>query len=170
MTWANDLDFGAQENLYGLYSNQRDAQKALRNLAEQHQLCLGVLGLEKIGRGKPCFAHQLKCCRGACVGKESGLEHATRLLTAMSKLKLASWPYPGAIGIREEDDLHVIDLWCYLGTARSDDEVHVLFEQGRPAFDRDTYMTLVKALKKTQVVHLGSKLLHETIRRRHSDA
>ncbi|MCK9609498.1 MAG: exonuclease domain-containing protein [Methylomonas sp.] len=170
LTWANDLDFGTQENLYGLYSNQRDAQKALRNLAEQHQLCLGVLGLEKIGSGKPCFAHQLKRCRGACVGKESGLEHATRLLTAMSKLKLASWPYPGAIGIREEDDLHVIDHWCYLGTAHSDDEVHALLEQGRPAFDRDTYMTLVKALKKTQVVYLRSKPPHESIRRRHSDA
>lgn len=170
LTWANDLDFGSQDNLYGLYGNKRDAEKALRSLAEQHQLCLGILGLEKIGSGKPCFAHQLKRCRGACVGKESGLEHATRLLTAMSKLKLASWPYPGAIGIREEDDLHVIDHWCYLGTAHSDDEVHALLEQGRPAFDRDTYMTLVKALKKTQVVHLRSKPPHESIRRRHSDA
>jgi DNA polymerase-3 subunit epsilon len=157
LTWANDLDFGAQDNLYGLYSNQRDAQKALRNLAEQHQLCLGVLGLEMVGNGKPCFAHQLKRCRGACVGLESGLVHATRLLVAMSKLKLTSWPYPGAIGIREEEDLHVIDHWCYLGTAHSDEEIQALLEQGRPAFDRDTYMTLVKALKKTQVVHLRSE-------------
>lgn len=156
LTWANELDFGAQDNLYGLYSNQRDAQKALRNLAEQHHLCLGVLGLEKIGSGKPCFAHQLKRCRGACVGQESGLDHATRLLIAMSKLKLTSWPYPGAIGIREEEDLHIIDHWCYLGTAHSDEEIQELLEQGRPAFDRDTYMTLVKALKKTQVVHLRS--------------
>ena len=69
LTWARDLDFGAQDNLYGLFSNQRDAQQALRNLAEQHQLCLSVLGLEKLGSGKPCFAHQLKRCLGACVGK-----------------------------------------------------------------------------------------------------
>ena len=157
LTWANDLDFGSQNNLYGLYNNQRDAQKALRNLAGEHQLCLGVLGLEKVGNGKPCFAHQLKRCRGACVGKESGLEHATRLLVAMGKLKLASWPYPGAIGIREANELHVIDHWCYLGTARSDNEVEDLLTQGRPAFDRDTYRTLVKALKKSQIVHFRSQ-------------
>ena len=158
LTWADDLDFGVQDNLYGLYSNQRDAQKSLRSLAEQHQLCLGLLGLEKVGNGKPCFAHQLKRCRGACVGKESGLEHAMRLLTAMGKLKLASWPYPGAIGIREADELHVIDHWCYLGTARSEDEVEALLQQGRPAFDRDTYMTLLKALKKCQIVHFRPQL------------
>jgi DNA polymerase-3 subunit epsilon len=157
LTWANDLDFGSQNNLYGLYNNQRDAQKALRNLAGEHQLCLGVLGLEKVGNGKPCFAHQLKLCRGACVGKESGLEHATRLLVAMGKLKLASWPYPGAIGIREANELHVIDHWCYLGTARSDNEVEEFLTQGRPAFDRDTYRTLVKALKKSQIVHFRSQ-------------
>lgn len=169
LTWANELDFGIQDNLYGLYSNKRDAEKALRSLAEQHQLCLGVLGLEKIGSGKPCFAYQLKRCKGACVGKESDLEHATRLLTAMSKLKLSSWPYPGAIGIRETEDLHIIDHWCYLGTAHNDEEIQELLEQGRPAFDRDTYTTLNKALKKTQVVHLQSSPTHESIRRRSSD-
>lgn len=170
LTWADNLDFGVQDNLYGLYSNKRDAEKALRSLAEHHQLCLSVLGLEKVGSGKPCFAHQLKRCRGACVGKESDLEHATRLLTAMSNLKLSSWPYPGAIGIREVDDLHIIDLWCYLGTANSDEETQKLLEQGRPAFDRDTYMTLVKALKKTQVVHLLSTPRLEPTHGRQSDA
>ena len=88
----------------------------------------------------------------------------------MSKLKLSSWPYPGAIGIRETDDLHIIDHWCYLGTAHSDEDIQELLEQGRPAFDRDTYMTLVKALKKTQVVHLRAKPRHETLRRRYANA
>ena len=162
LTWANDLDFGTQDNLYGLYSNKRDAEKALRNLAEQHQLCLSMLGLEKVGNGKPCFAYQLKRCRGACVGKESGLEHAARLLAAMSKLKIASWPYPGAIGIREQDDLHVIDHWCYLGTGRSDDEIEALLSQGRPAFDRDTYMTLIKALNNTKAIPLYSQSVNRS--------
>lgn len=160
LAWADDLDFGSQANLYGLYSNKRDAEKALRSIAEQHQLCLGVLGLDKIGSGKPCFAHQLKRCRGACVGKESGLQHAMRLQTAMSKLKLNSWPYPGAIAIRETNDFHIIDHWCYLGTAQSDDEVHALLEQGRPAFDRDTYLTLIKALRKADVVQLSLNFTH----------
>lgn len=170
LVWADALDFGSQENLYGLYHSLRDAQKALRNLAEQHQLCLSVLGLEKTAKDKPCFAYQLKRCRGACVGQEQPMQHAARLLMAMHKLKMASWPYPGAIGIREGDELHVIDHWCYLGTARSDEEIHTLLAQGRPAFDRDTYMTLQKALKKSQIVHLPSQPVDESIHRRHADA
>lgn len=154
LSWASDLDFGKQDNLYGLYSNQRDAQKSLRHLAEHHQLCLGILGLEKLGSGKPCFAYQLKRCRGACVGNESAQQHATRLLTAMQTLKLASWPYRGAIGIREQNDVHVIDHWCYLGTAHSAEQLQQLRAQGRPAFDRDTYLTLLKALQHSEVIEL----------------
>lgn len=156
LVWADELDFGRQDNLYGLYHSQRDAQKALRGLAEQHGLCLSVLGLEKTGKDKPCFAHQLKRCQGACVGKEKPPAHAARLLLAMQKLKLASWPYPGAIGLREGQDLHVIDHWCYLGTAKTEAEVYELLAAGSPAFDRDTYMMLSKALKKAKVVMLES--------------
>ncbi|OAI21296.1 ethanolamine utilization protein [Methylomonas lenta] len=158
LTWASDLDFGTQNNLYGLYHSQRDAQKALRHLAEQHQLCLSVLGLEKTGKNKPCFAQQLKRCQGVCVGTEQSLQHSTRLLVAMQSLKLASWPYPGAIGIREADELHVIDHWCYLGTAKNEAEVDDLLYAGRPAFDRDTYMTLNKALKKAKPVVLNQRV------------
>jgi DNA polymerase III subunit epsilon len=140
--------FGTQDNLYGLYHSQREAQKALRNLAEKQQLCLCVLGLEKTGKDKPCFARQLKRCHGACVGTEKPLQHAVRLLTAMHTLKLAGWPYPGAIGIRETDELHVIDHWCYLGTAKTETEIDDMLNAGRPAFDRDIYTTLCKALKK----------------------
>ncbi|MEY4719998.1 MAG: hypothetical protein RL563_2616 [Pseudomonadota bacterium] len=154
LVWANELEFGSKGNLYGLYGNQRDAQKALRHLAEQQALCLGLLGLEKVAVDKPCFAYQLKRCRGACVGKEPALAHATRLLVAMSKLKLATWPYPGPIGIREGDDFHVIDHWCYLGTAHSEEEVQELLQRGRSAFDRDIYLTLVKALREKQPVML----------------
>lgn len=154
LAWANELDFGVQDNLYGLYHSQRDAQKALRNMADQHQLCLSVLGLEKTAGNRPCFAHQLKKCQGACVGKEQPLAHATRLLMAMTKLKLVTWPYPGAIGIREGDELHVVDQWCYLGTAKNEADVHTLLADGRPAFDRDTYLILNKALKKSRVVLL----------------
>ena len=157
LTWASDLDFGAQENLYGLYHSQRDAQKALRSLAERHQLCLNVLGLENIGKDKPCFAHQLKRCQGVCVGKEKPLDHAARVMMAMHKLKLASWPYPGAIGVREGEDLHVVDHWCYLGTAKNDDDIDDLLRSGRPAFDRDTYMTLQKALKNAMVVSFAAR-------------
>ena len=169
LVWADALDFGRQHNLYGLYHSQRDAQKALRNLAEQHQLCLSVLGLEKTANDKPCFAYQLKRCRGACVGHEQPAEHAARVMIAMHKLKMASWPYSGAIGIREGDELHLVDHWCYLGTARTDQEIDELLRQGRPAFDRDTYMTLQKALKSSRIVPIASQPVDECVREGGSD-
>jgi len=156
LSWADDLDFGEQDNLYGLYHSLRDAQKALRSVADQHQLCLSVLGIEKTAAGRPCFAHQLKKCRGACVAKEAPLVHSARLMIAMNKLKLASWPYPGPIGVREGEELHVFDRWCYLGTAKHAADIHQLLAGGRPAFDRDTYLVLSKALKKADIVSLVS--------------
>ncbi|WP_394752929.1 exonuclease domain-containing protein [Crenothrix sp.] len=156
LSWANDLNSGTQDNLYGLYHSQRDAQAAMRGIANEYQLCSGVLGLEKVAKGKPCFAYQLKKCKGACVGIEKPLDHAARLLIAMHKLKLASWPYSGAVGIREGNALHVIDHWCYLGTAENKTEAYDLLGAGRPEFGRDTYILLVKTLKKSQVIMLNS--------------
>ena len=152
LTWADDLDFGVQENLYGLYRNQKDAQKALRNIAQEHQLCLGVLGLEKVSKGRPCFARQLHKCKGVCVGEEAMLSHALRFQQAMTKLKVSQWPYKGAIGLKEGADIHLIDHWCYLGTAKTKAEIIELLNNGRPAFDKDTYMILNKALKNSPEV------------------
>ena len=157
LAWADALDFGSQDSLYGLYHNLRDAQKALRSIADNNQLCLSLLGLEKTSPGKPCFAHQLKKCKGACVGLEAPLQHAARLQLAMHKLKLASWPYPGAIGIREGDELHIVDHWCYIGTAKNDEDIAELLTAGKPAFDRDSYQILIKSLKKAKVVNLAAK-------------
>lgn len=154
LTWANDLDFGQQDNLFGLYTTKKAAQNALRKLAEQHQLCLGVLGLEKLTKTKPCFAYQLKRCLGACIGAESAESHHQRFLTAMQGLKLTTWPYAGAIAIQEQQDLHIIDHWCYLGTAQTPEQISGLRSTGKPQFDRDTYTMLHKALKKAKVIKL----------------
>ena len=48
--------------------------------------------------------------------------------------------------VREGDAWHVLDAWCYLGTARTPDEVQALLQQGQPAFDKDTYKILVGRL------------------------
>lgn len=150
LIWASDLDFGVQDNLYGLYHTQRDAQKALRNLADLNQLCLSELGIEKTSKGRPCFAYQLKKCKGTCIGLETPIAHAARLLQALHKLKLVTWPYTGPIGIKEGNEVHLIDHWCYFGTAKNEAEVQDLLGSSRPAFDRDTYTILNKALKKAK--------------------
>lgn len=56
--------------------------------------------------------------------------------------------------MREGEELHVIDRWCYLGTAKNEADIAELLQSGRPAFDRDTYMLLSKSLKKAEVVVL----------------
>ena len=141
---ANELDFGLATACYGLFKNSKEANTAMRQLVESHHLCDMLTGQQPIKPGKPCFGHQIRRCKGVCVGKEPFAKHTMRLMTALTGLKLVSWPFPGPAVIQEEDDVHLIDGWRYLGTACSDDELHSLLERGRPQFDRDTYKILAK--------------------------
>jgi DNA polymerase-3 subunit epsilon len=144
LVYAKDLDLGRQAHLYGLFKTAREAKDTLVNIAKAEGLCTVTLGLEKGTLGKPCFAYQLKRCKGACAGKETHLQHSIRLMEVLGKLKLHAWKFPGPALLPEGDVWHVIDAWCYLGTARTEDEVWSLLETGIPSFDRDTYRILVK--------------------------
>ncbi len=56
-------------------------------------------------------------------------------------------------------DVHVVHLWCWLGTARSEIEVAELLEQARrPQFDLDNYRILARHLGtgKARVVDLAA--------------
>jgi DNA polymerase-3 subunit epsilon len=138
---------------FGLFRTRREAQKTLTEIARAQGLCMKVLGLEA-GEGS-CFAYQLGRCRGACVGREKAGMHQMRLAIALAALKLKSWPFAGRIALRERDgmggcDLHLLDQWTYLGTARSEDEMEQLCGTPRPArFDPDMYRILAR--------HLASK-------------
>jgi DNA polymerase-3 subunit epsilon len=153
-------DFVRSEGLFGLFANRREATETLREMAAAHQLCPIILGLERPARpGRPCFAHQVGQCRGACVGKEALGVHSARMLSALTKLKLAAWPYPGAIGIVERDELreveevHVVNGWRHLGSARSETGIQqiLLGQSGQGRFDRDTYRLLAAHLGKGRV-------------------
>ena len=139
----------------GVFHSEKDARKALLDIARARMLCLKVLGFED-GAGS-CLAYQVGKCRGACVGKEPLILHKTRLQLALSSLKLKAWPFAGRIALRERDrrggapefargtELHVLDHWSYLGTARSDEELAALGTQDAPcAFDVDIYRILVR--------------------------
>jgi DNA polymerase-3 subunit epsilon len=158
---ARELDEGAFDDLHGLFRSRAAALEALREIATAHQLCPIVLGLEK-GKG-PCFAHQLKRCRGACVGKESLVSHGLRLAGALAQMRMRPWPFKGRIGVREGDTgaLIVLDRWCYLGTVRSDAELAELAEhRPPPVFDVDTYKILSRYFESSrrnyQVVELAA--------------
>ena len=159
-----EVHAGGLGNLHGLFRSRAQAKKILLELADEHRLCLRLIGLEKAGRGA-CFRYQVGKCSGACAGHENPLQHQARLAAALTRLKLVSWPWKGAIGIREphaasaREELHVIDRWCYLGSFSDEEELRQpdLFAR-RPAFDMDTYKLLVKHLmrnKRARVVQLS---------------
>ncbi len=151
---AGDAEALRLEHLYGTFRAKHAALAALTGIAEEHGLCPVLLGLEPARKiGAACFSHQLKRCRGACCGKESLRAHNLRLIEALQSLRLAQWPYKGAIGLRERagerSEVHLFERWCYFGTARTEAEIYEKLElRGRPVFDLDIYKILKRELAK----------------------
>ena len=148
-----DLGGNELEGLYGMFRSRRQADTALREIILANGLCNRTLGLEK-GNGA-CFNYQIKKCRGACVGQESLQLHEARLVTAFSSMKVRSWPFIGAIGIREKSDtsdrteIHVFNYWCHLGTVDSEDRLwEILDSSDMLPFDLDGYKILMRFLEK----------------------
>jgi len=158
LSFANDGDFGRVDHLYGLFSSKRKAETVMRQLAETHQLCMVHLGLEAANKtNKACFALQLNRCKGVCVGKEDPSFHRARLEAALAQLHVKTWPYPSAVGLIEstatKTDIHLVNNWCYMGTAQSEEALWNLLDESpsKPIFDMDTYKILSKALLKGQL-------------------
>ncbi len=174
---AGDIDPARFGELYGLFRSRAAAIEALREIAAAHGLCNILLGLEQrsVPYAGPCFAHQIKRCRGACVGLESRAQHALRLAAALSALRTLPWPFAGRIAIRENagdgetTELHVLDRWCYLGTVRSESELYDLGEiRAAPVFDVDTYKILKRCIAKpprgASIVQLAGPLRESAVR------
>lgn len=153
------VDLADLMQCFGVFHSAKDARKALGDIAGAQRLCRKALGLED-GAGS-CFAYNLGKCRGACMGKEPLLLHGARLKVALASLKFKTWPFPGRIALRERDprggaaefmrrtDLHVLDHWAHIGTARSEEELAALRTQDcNDAFDVDVYKMLVRYFAK----------------------
>ena len=135
------------ESLYGPFAAKANVKKLLEELAAEHGLCWRQLGWEK--RGGPCFARQVKKCRGACIGEETPQVHHLRLATALAPWRVADWPFEGRIIVRERhpearfEEAHVFDRWCHVGTARSDQDLEDLAAtRVEIDFDPDVYKIL----------------------------
>ena len=155
---ARDLDFSRTADLFGLYTNQREAVHALRKLADAHRLCHNQLGLGAAKAGDACIAFKQKACRGVCVGKEAVSLHSARLMSALAKFKIADWPHQGAVALIERDefgmreDYHLVDRWRYLGCAHNEAALHELLEtrsedRDEIGFDPDIYRLINKFLR-----------------------
>ena len=145
------------ESLYGPFATRGHVKAMLEGLAGEHGLCWRQLGWEK--RGGPCFARQVRKCRGACIGEESAEQHNLRLATALVAWRVADWPWPGRVAVTERhpegrfEEAHVFDRWSHIGTARSEEELAALAEtRVEIDFDPDVYRILQSHLAR----HRGS--------------
>ena len=158
----NDINPAELGILFGTFKSKHQAVETLRNIANAHQLCPRLIGLETWAKGA-CFSSQINRCKGACCGKETLEMHYMRLQMALNAHKLKTWPFAGKIGIKEsnsENDktqIHVFHHWTYLGSAENEQELLEISQAPvRLQFDLDTYKLLIKALsgEKTQLIQL----------------
>src|SRR6185436_17127127 len=153
---GEEIDAETLPYVYGLWRSRPAAMQALRAAADEHRLCLQTLGFDVRKQGA-CLRHQIGRCAGVCAGKENVHVHLARVATALAALKSAEWPHRGPLGVIEHDhrrdatEVHVLDQWCYLGTASCDSEVSELLEARRPQFDYDHYRILARHLGKRGV-------------------
>ncbi len=148
----DEADLNGDEAVFGPFCSAKDAWRAIEGKAREAGLCLKTLGLEP-GEGS-CFGFHVNTCRGACVGMEPRTVHDARLQLTLASLRLRAWPFAGPIGIREPapdaggTQVHVLDRWRYLGTARDDKEIAELVRTAAAvAFDADGYRIIGRALK-----------------------
>lgn len=160
VVYAKEVDFSHTQNLFGLYASRHAALEKLQKIADEQQLCLGLLGLEKISKDRACFRASLGRCAGACCGKEPVLAHHERLFAALDKVRLQCWPWDSAVGVVEEGvtgrQIHIINNWFYLGSV--DDLVQASkLTTTTEGFDSDGYKILCKPIMsgKYPVIPLG---------------
>lgn len=155
--FSSETDFTNVNGLFGLFKTRHAAIDQLRELADKEQLCCGVLGLEKLTAGRPCFRFSLNKCAGACCGKETIERHQERLRSSLESIRVRSWPYPGRIALKEKSgdqtEYHILNNWLYLGTVNT-------LESGKAMvtppshFDRDSYKILCRYVFQSDAVKI----------------
>jgi excinuclease Cho len=147
---SKQVNLGSTPELYGLYASSHAAKAKLKELAQQHMLCLALLGLEKTS-ARGCFGLQIKTCLGACVGREDRRTHDQRLFSALVDSQVEVWPFDGPIDLIEQAgewvQRHRVNNWCYLGTQCSKSGHPSQLNTYQPHdFDLDSYKILVKPI------------------------
>jgi excinuclease Cho len=147
---GKSVNWGTTPGLYGLFSSRHAAIGKLKELAQQHRLCLAILGLERAS-ARGCFGLQIKTCLGACVGREERQLHDQRLLSALVDSQIEVWPYSGAVHLIEEANgwiqKHRVNNWCYLGTwCSKTQQTTDMVDDKHSDFDLDSYKILVKPI------------------------
>ena len=156
LTHATAFEFAQLGRCYGPFGSRASVRRCMTELAAEHRICLKAIGLE--GRrkaahdGAPCFNYQLRKCNGACVGREARDDHLARIKELMRPWLLPEWPHAGAIALVERNDerfqeqWHVFDRWCWLGTVKSPNAALDLAHDAPRVFEADAARLAVQAL------------------------
>lgn len=136
------IEADTTSTIVGIFRTKTQAKEKLQILADKHQLCPLLLGIEK-GRG-PCFGYKIEKCYGACISEEKPLRYNLRFAEAFADRKIKHWPFSGPITITEHDEFEhkkatfLVNNWCI-----------VTEENLQPTiFDYDTYKILVRYIFK----------------------
>lgn len=133
-------------SILGVFKSRKQAEEFLRTSAQEHHLCLKLLGLER--KKGACFAYHLHQCYGACLGEEPAADYNRRVGEAFHRRRIVAWPYTGPIAIEETDphagttELFFVDNWCLIGSARASDGMERMENAPSVRFDYDTYKIL----------------------------
>jgi DNA polymerase III subunit epsilon len=146
----------ASMTLFGIFHSERKARSALSRLAAKNGLCHALLGISPATE-QTCGGCTGDGRRAGCGRRAERLAHLTRAYVALLPLRVPPWPYPSPIAIRERAELHIVDNWRYLGTARNDPEVHSILQTRPGDFDENIFAVLAKQLHRlprSRIVHL----------------
>ena len=149
----DEADLENAAGLFGPFPARPRAKEMLTRLAAEQGLCWKAIGAQSIDG--PCFARQIKRCRGYCVGEETLARHNARLVDALAEFAFPAWPFDGPIAIRETHPdhgwqrAHVFHRWRYYGSAKTEAEMHKLAEtRSDLEFDADIFRLIAKRLAK----------------------
>ena len=135
------LESSREGDSFGFFPTERKARNQVARLATQHRLCHALVGIAACTDAR-CAACPTANCR-ADLGRKNEL---LRVIAALWPLRVPAWPHRGPVGIRERSDIHVVDRWQFLGTARCESDLHGLLESRARAFDPRLYRLLRRTL------------------------
>jgi DNA polymerase-3 subunit epsilon len=105
------------------------------------------------------------------VGEETVAAHDARLAEALAPLRIPPWPARGPALARERApfgervDVHLLDAWCWLGTARDEGELGALLDAPpRASFDLDVTRLLLRrhAARSLELVEVPAQPAYAT--------
>ena len=162
-------DYTRQNDSFGIFSSERRAWNAMMRLASRKRLCHSLLRVAG-GFGKQSCA---ACAdNGACVCADriARNRQLLRICIAIEQFRVMAWPYRGPIGIRERSDVHVVDRWRFLGTARGEGELYELLDAKAPQFDQRIYALLKRTIDRVHPDKMVDLCRYAKVAPRVSDA